>query len=114
MSAPHQTTTPTFGGASQGPRTEPLQPVRHHNTRPDTSSPECEAENLVGATGQEGGAVRDEDLVCGLCGHDMEFDTCGYAGTWQMTVTGEQQVYLCHADDHDCYHLWTVYGERPA
>lgn len=22
-------------------------------------------------------------------------------------------VFLCHADDHSCYYLWTVYGVRP-
>ena len=50
------------------------------------------------------------DKVCGLCGHVMTFKTCGYAA---VDVAETEVVYLCHADDHDCYHRWTVYGERP-
>lgn len=23
-------------------------------------------------------------------------------------------IWLCHADDHDCYRAWTVYGARPS
>lgn len=42
---------------------------------------------------------------CGLCGHEMAPDQCGYA-----SVDG---VPLCHHDTHSCYHRWTVYGVRP-
>jgi hypothetical protein len=44
--------------------------------------------------------------VCGLCGHTMTQERCGYASA--------DGVRLCHTDDHSCYHRWTVYGERPA
>lgn len=43
--------------------------------------------------------------VCGLCGHEMTLERCGSAA--------ENDTPLCHADDHDCYHRWTVYKERP-
>ncbi len=43
---------------------------------------------------------------CGLCDHDP---ACGSASA----TRGEQQVDLCHEDDHSCYHRWTVYGDRP-
>lgn len=50
------------------------------------------------------------DYTCALCGHDTSVDVCGYGaahdddGNW---------VHLCHADDHSCYHRWTVCGDRP-
>lgn len=43
--------------------------------------------------------------VCGLCGHEMVLERCGYA------AVGD--VPLCHADDHSCYHAWTVNRTRP-
>jgi len=43
--------------------------------------------------------------ICGLCGHHMTIETCGSASA--------DGYYLCHADDHSCYHRWTVYKERP-
>lgn len=43
-------------------------------------------------------------MFCGLCGHLMNLDSCGYAG-----VNG---VPLCHHDDHDCYRRVTVYHEE--
>lgn len=46
---------------------------------------------------------------CGLCGHSMEIP-CGYSHVWSK---GSGPVYLCHADDHDCYHAWTVWNTRP-
>lgn len=46
---------------------------------------------------------------CALCDHVMTFDRCGFAGA---TENGER-VHLCHADDHDCYHAWTLYDTRP-
>ena len=48
--------------------------------------------------------------TCGLCGHAMTFDRCGYAG---YSDVGDWDVPLCHADDHDCYTEWTVHGTRP-
>lgn len=55
------------------------------------------------------------EKTCGLCGHALvrqrggSFGMCGEAA-----VYGEHDVtYLCHADDHDCYSLWTIYGRRP-
>jgi len=47
---------------------------------------------------------------CALCGHEMTLATCGSAGVF---YPDGEQLYLCHADDHDCYHAWTVYGARP-
>lgn len=47
-------------------------------------------------------------MTCGLCGHEMTFERCGSAGA---TLDG-RPVDLCHADDHDCYRAWTVYGAR--
>jgi hypothetical protein len=49
--------------------------------------------------------------VCELCGHQMAFEVCGYATVY---VEEDRAAYLCHADDHDCYHRWTVYHERPS
>jgi hypothetical protein len=47
-----------------------------------------------------------EIRVCGLCGHAMvSLRTCGSAAV--------NDIPLCHADDHDCYRAWTVYGVRP-
>lgn len=51
--------------------------------------------------------------VCGLCGHEITEGLdpkCGAAGVWR----GKTWTRLCHADDHSCYHRWTVYGDRPA
>lgn len=45
-------------------------------------------------------------MACGLCGHEP---ACGSASVTQ----GVQEVWLCHADDHSCYHQWTVYDARP-
>lgn len=43
---------------------------------------------------------------CGLCDHDP---ACGTAGVTDK----DSYTALCHADDHSCYHRWTVYKERP-
>jgi hypothetical protein len=40
--------------------------------------------------------------ACGLCGQEA----LGYAQA--------NGVRLCHAPERECYHRWTVYGERPA
>ena len=48
--------------------------------------------------------------ICGLCSHHMTLEACGSGSYWSKE-TG--QVDLCHADDHSCYHQWTVYGKRP-
>lgn len=42
------------------------------------------------------------DTKCPLCGHEP---ACGYASA--------DGCRLCHADDHSCYHRWTVYNDRP-
>lgn len=42
---------------------------------------------------------------CALCEHDP---ACGSASVQR----DEEIVYLCHEDDHSCYHEWTVYGRR--
>jgi hypothetical protein len=52
------------------------------------------------------------DRICALCGHNMMLDQCGYA-TITMAAVVDQEIFLCHTDDHDCYHAWTIYGERP-
>lgn len=49
---------------------------------------------------------------CALCQHDMEEHNCGYSTVTYATVV-EQELFLCHTDDHDCYHRWTIYQERP-
>lgn len=46
---------------------------------------------------------------CVLCGHEMMVEACGFASVW----LDEVEQPLCHADDHDCYGLWTLYGRRP-
>lgn len=46
---------------------------------------------------------------CSLCGHTMTFPACGSASVYE----NGRRFDLCHADDHDCYHAWTVYGARP-
>ena len=43
---------------------------------------------------------------CGLCGHDP---SCGYA----VVSDARGDTFLCHADDHSCYHAWTVWDTRP-
>ena len=49
-------------------------------------------------------------MRCALCGHDMtDLDVCGSGAVWN----GNVRLDLCHADDHDCYRAWTVYGKRP-
>lgn len=48
-------------------------------------------------------------MKCGLCNHEMTFDTCGFAS---VTYNGDT-VYLCHEMDHDCYGNWTLWGQRP-
>lgn len=45
---------------------------------------------------------------CFLCGHEP---SCGSAAVYDMYA--DRKLFLCHADDHSCYHRWTVYGERP-
>ncbi len=50
--------------------------------------------------------TRPRNRRCGLCGHQP---ACGSASVWN----NDRQVFLCHADDHSCYHRWTVYKERP-
>lgn len=48
--------------------------------------------------------------TCGLC-HRTPTDGHGTAHDDNGDV-----VHLCHPDDknaRDCYHQWTVYGERP-
>lgn len=47
---------------------------------------------------------------CSLCGHVITFARCG--GGEAIGADGVHH-YLCHADDHSCYHRWTVYGDRP-
>lgn len=44
--------------------------------------------------------------TCGLCGHHP---ACGQASVG----SAEGDVFLCHTDDHSCYHQWTVYDRRP-
>lgn len=39
--------------------------------------------------------------MCGLCGN--------VAVGWAV-ANGKR---LCHAPERDCYHRWTVFGERP-
>jgi hypothetical protein len=56
------------------------------------------------------GGLPPEGKTCGLCGHTMTLDRCGYGSVW----TNDSRVTLCHTDDHDCYRRWTVYRERPA
>lgn len=46
---------------------------------------------------------------CALCGHPPVSSKCGQASVTEAGV----ERFLCHADDHSCYHRWTVYGERP-
>jgi hypothetical protein len=50
-----------------------------------------------------------QERVCALCGHVMALPRCGSAGAHE----NGHVVHLCHTDDHDCYHRWTVYRERP-
>ena len=48
----------------------------------------------------------DQPRACGLCGHVMlSLRSCGFGAV--------NDTPLCHADDHDCYRAWTVYGIRP-
>lgn len=51
-----------------------------------------------------------EYFVCGFCGHVMNMAHCGFASASE----GDEEVYLCHANDHDCYYRWTVLHERPS
>jgi hypothetical protein len=37
-------------------------------------------------------------MQCGRCNHQMTMETCGFASV----SDGDEQIYLCHADDHDC------------
>ncbi len=45
---------------------------------------------------------RETNGKCALCGHEP---SCGFAMV--------NDLYLCHADDHSCYHAWTVWDVRP-
>ena len=48
--------------------------------------------------------------ICSLCFHDMELtDQNGYSSCNRAMSNND---YLCHADDHDCYTLWTLYHVR--
>ena len=47
---------------------------------------------------------------CALCGHEMTLERCGSAGAHNDDGS---PVHLCHTDDHDCYHRFTVYRQRP-
>lgn len=47
--------------------------------------------------------------MCGLCGHKMVFERCGYAAAGRL---GEYKQ-LCHDESHDCYHAWTLNRTRP-
>jgi hypothetical protein len=56
-------------------------------------------------------------LECGLCGHTTDdhpeyrrFPSGFLGGTVQEQG---QRVNLCHTDNHSCYELWTVHGQRP-
>lgn len=42
---------------------------------------------------------------CGLCGRRP----VGYGAVQE----GNDYIVLCHDAERDCYHRWTVYGERP-
>lgn len=46
-----------------------------------------------------------QDAICALCGKEAR----GYATVQQ--VQGPE-LRLCHYAERDCYHRWTVYGER--
>lgn len=50
-----------------------------------------------------------DQKTCVLCGHRIALDRFGSAGVGDASG----MLPLCHADDHDCYHCWTVYRERP-
>lgn len=52
-------------------------------------------------------------MNCRLCGHDVSLGALGPCGTSSVTLPDGRTVWLCHADDHSCYHRWTVYGDRP-
>lgn len=43
--------------------------------------------------------------ACGLCGQEA----LGFG----LDVGPEHRMRLCHDAKRDCYHRWTVYGERP-
>lgn len=47
-------------------------------------------------------------MKCELCGHDNHLST-----EYGSTYNSSGKIYLCHTDDHSCYHRWTVHGERP-
>ena len=51
--------------------------------------------------------MSDRTGKCVLCGHDP---SCGFAS---ITHNGTES-WLCHEDDHSCYHAWTVWGVRDA
>lgn len=85
-------------GAADEPTTVP---VCHACGMGDSCSEHDPSEPTTGGSEHE---------VCGLCGHVMlRIETCGSALVWD----GDRRVPLCHTDDHDCYHRWTVYGDRP-
>lgn len=52
---------------------------------------------------------------CGLCGHDAKRrGNCGWGYVYERLDDGREiDVFLCHADDHDCYTAWTRDGQRP-
>lgn len=78
---------------------------------PDTPRPdeaERRAADELSLLGQE--MRLDEGATCALCGHAMTLARCGSAGTTDPDGT---PIRLCHTDDHDCYHLVTVYKVRP-
>src|SRR5215475_2128681 len=63
------------------------------------------ADAVIDALGQEQRPVTSRDspppLICGLCANPVS--VYGFA----------DGKHLCHSSERDCYHRWTVYGERP-
>lgn len=51
-------------------------------------------------------------ISCAVCGHKGSLMTteCGYV---TATNSDGDRVFLCHAEDHDCYRRWTVIEEQP-
>lgn len=89
---------------------EPPGPNAPRSSLPDLNDVLDDSETWPGPADHTSGGAGVQERVCALCGHVMTLDRCGSAGAHE----NGHVIYLCHTDDHDCYHRWTVYRERPA
>ncbi len=88
---------------------EPPGPNAPRFSLPDLNDVFDDSETWPVLADHTAGGAGVQERVCALCSHVMTLDRCGSAGAQE----NGHDIDLCHTDDHDCYHRWTVYRERP-